>query len=246
MRFSLIAKGFLATITHASGSFAFSEVARASGPEQPPSQPANPGMLTSHGCYSDKGNLTTVKNVPILSSGSCAEACNSGNFYVMATHGSECLCGFAYPPEDHIADDEKCNNPCEGYPLEACGGIPSYYSVYNTGLKVDVPNYGEDESDDAKTTSTHVLSTTSTEAPDPEATSTGLAPSTSSGTSESSPSTTAVSPTTADTPAPSTTTSGAASQTPSPGDGSANFDYARIMCGVVAAVAAAVAGTAIF
>lgn len=132
-------------------------------PSQTPSATPIPGAPTSHGCYSSGGNLTQVK-VENLSSGSCLDACEAKEYYVAGLHGEECLCGFAYPPSDNVAKNSDCSYPCPSYPLEACGGLgsPSYYSIFNTGIQVDVPDYEEkkdDDSDKDKTSSTSAAPT---------------------------------------------------------------------------------------
>ncbi|KAK1972546.1 hypothetical protein LY78DRAFT_305377 [Colletotrichum sublineola] len=130
------------------------------GVQKPSSNPL-PQALTAHGCYNQ--NATTwQKYIPQqgLSSGSCNVECKEvQKKNVMALNGEDCYCGDSYPPSDAVVDDKKCNYPCPFYPNEACGGIDGglYYSVFNTGLKLVVP-----DDQPAPTTSSAASSPTST------------------------------------------------------------------------------------
>lgn len=126
-----------------------------------PSALPNPGTFTSHGCYSSGGNLTKVKITENLSSGACLDACGAKKYYVMGLHGNDCLCGNAYPPSDDAASDSKCNYPCPSYPCEACGGLggDTYYSIFNTGVNIVVPDY-EPEDDASSSSSSSAAAST--------------------------------------------------------------------------------------
>lgn len=121
--------------------------------------------LTSHGCYKSKASLKDPGNYngQGVTSGMChEEVCNKLNATVLGLRGTTCYCGFEYPPKEDLVEDKFCNYACNGYPFEACMfGIPLkrkvgtlrtqanvswiggsvdgvYYSIFNTGVKVDV------------------------------------------------------------------------------------------------------------
>ena len=56
----------------------------------------------------------------------------------MILHGSQCFCADTYPSRLSLVDDDKCNYPCPGYGLHACGSLKDAYSVYSMGIEVDV------------------------------------------------------------------------------------------------------------
>lgn len=111
------------------------------GKQSPSSLPVQ-GQLTSHGCYNSGANLTETAVEDNVSGGSCFNACKSGGYYVSGLHGSKCYCGMVYPPIRDILPDSNCNYPCPGYGNEACGALGgTVYSIFNTGLEVDVEEY---------------------------------------------------------------------------------------------------------
>lgn len=93
---------------------------------QSPSAVPKVGEKTPQGCFSAPGNLVKYPNLPFNSQGSCVGYCtvNITATSVAATHGPDCYCGNAYPPEAALVDDSNCNYPCPGYPLEACPYLP--------------------------------------------------------------------------------------------------------------------------
>ncbi|GKT43435.1 cell wall integrity and stress response component 1 [Colletotrichum spaethianum] len=131
---ALVAFGFASAQTSTS---------TALGVQEPSTAPA-PSALTAHGCYNQ--NATTwEKYIPSqgISSGSCNDECKTvQKKNVMALNGEDCYCGDSYPPASAVVDDAKCNFPCPYYPQEACGGVEGgmYFSVFNTGLKLVVPD----------------------------------------------------------------------------------------------------------
>jgi len=158
--------GALVAVSQFMGAFAEQEKGK-----QPPKQLPIPDGLTSQGCFQDIGNFTESDVKPrAVSSGSCREFCIGEEYTVFGLSGQVCYCGFAYPPEDSLADDKKCNYPCPGYPYEACGGLgnPGYVSVYNMGVELSPPFYepeeedGDDDGDDKPSTTSTAPSETST------------------------------------------------------------------------------------
>lgn len=138
--------------------------------KQSPSEFPVPGEMKSQGCFSADGNFTIEKNVAFLTSGSCYDRCKSKNKLVMALHGGQCSCGSTYPPKKSLVADKNCNFPCPTWPDEACGGLgdPGHWSVFNTGLNVDVDFLPEPKDDDDKdttstTTSSSAAKTTAAE-----------------------------------------------------------------------------------
>ncbi|CAI4214695.1 unnamed protein product [Parascedosporium putredinis] len=98
--------------------------------------------LTSHGCYKSKASLKDPGGYEgeKVSSGLCGDViCNKTNSTVLGLRGTTCYCGFEYPPKEDLVEDKFCNYACQGYPFEACGSVDGvYYSIFNTGVKVDV------------------------------------------------------------------------------------------------------------
>ncbi|EXF73096.1 transmembrane alpha-helix domain-containing protein [Colletotrichum fioriniae PJ7] len=110
---------------------------------QKPSEAARPGAITNHGCYNTSSTTWTKYPVENISTGSCTQECQlKQKKNVAAINGEDCYCGDSYPPKVDVVDDKKCNFPCPFYPEEACGGVDDmmYYSVFNTGLKLVVPD----------------------------------------------------------------------------------------------------------
>jgi cell wall integrity and stress response component len=126
--------------------------------QQLPSQVPVVNALTSHGCFKSSGSLKNPEGYEPskVSRGFCDDdVCNKMNATAFALKGQACFCGFEYPPEEDLVDDENCNFPCPAYPLEACGGIGSgsFFSVFNTGVDVDVPYAKPVQSEDPSSTS---------------------------------------------------------------------------------------------
>ncbi|KJZ71710.1 hypothetical protein HIM_08907 [Hirsutella minnesotensis 3608] len=117
-------------------------VERAGKAKQSPSAFPLPNAPTPHGCYKSAGNMTTHK-VENMSSGSCNKVCTNGKFTVSGLQGSQCYCGMLYPPDSDVVEDDKCDYPCPFYDLEACGGLgkPGFWSVFNTGVSVNVDTF---------------------------------------------------------------------------------------------------------
>ena len=120
---------------------------------------SGPKAVQTLDCYSSAGTLDSLGEYTFQASGYCQTQCAGQNALVMATtEGSTCLCGNELPPESAKVDDSKCNEPCNGYDVENCGG-KGYYQLYLTGL--GTPGTSDDDSSSASPTSTNSQSTTS-------------------------------------------------------------------------------------
>lgn len=110
---------------------------------QSPSAAPTLGSPISQGCFSSWGDMILNSTVKFNSMGGCITAlCTPAGYTVGAmTGGNECYCGTEYPPKDTLVEDSKCNVGCPGYGVEACGGI-GFYSVFNTGIMLEV-DYAE-------------------------------------------------------------------------------------------------------
>lgn len=151
MHFNFVAAATVATQT-----------ALAMDVEQVPAANPVPGAVTSQGCFSAMSGELQELGANFLSSGTCSQACKKADEeYTVAIIGpSKCYCSMEYPPKDALVDDENCSYSCPGYPLEACGGLSSgeresnegYFSVWNLGVKISVPNAkgGADDGEDSK------------------------------------------------------------------------------------------------
>ncbi|KAG0220606.1 hypothetical protein BGX31_010810 [Mortierella sp. GBA43] len=85
------------------------------------------------GCYAS-GLMTDQVEAPILpglsaafhdiymSQGACTAHCKTNQYlYAIAVGGTSCYCTNESLPEGSRVQDDKCNKPCVGYPLETCG-----------------------------------------------------------------------------------------------------------------------------
>ncbi|KAI3390320.1 hypothetical protein diail_10122, partial [Diaporthe ilicicola] len=139
---------------------AFAATPTSQGVEEPSAAPTL-GAQVVQGCFSSWGNLIFNSTPNFNSKSACAvDVCYAGGFKVAATTGgNQCYCGNEYPPKDTVVDDSKCDVPCPGYGLQACGGI-DFYTVYNTGIMLSV-QYSADN-DTTSTTSTPSVVASST------------------------------------------------------------------------------------
>ncbi|KAK1498327.1 transmembrane alpha-helix domain-containing protein [Colletotrichum tamarilloi] len=149
----------LAVLAAVAFGFSSAQTATTTSGYQKPSEAARPGAITNHGCYN--ASSTTWQKYPVenISTGSCTLECQTKQKKnVAAINGEDCYCGDSYPPKIDVVDDKKCNFPCPFYPEEACGGVEDmmYYSVFNTGLKLVVPD------EDVATTTTAAATTKAT------------------------------------------------------------------------------------
>ncbi|KAJ2966741.1 hypothetical protein NUW58_g10594 [Xylaria curta] len=137
----------LASVTNAAGS-------TEKGVEVPPQQPLL-GTDTVAGCYSSLGELKMDSTDKYNAQGYCAPNCRDKGYPVGATYAKACWCGKKLPNKKTLADDKKCNEPCPGFDQQACGGL-NHWTVYNTGVQVNVE---EAELDVTSTTSNTPTST---------------------------------------------------------------------------------------
>ncbi|KAH6879510.1 hypothetical protein B0T10DRAFT_158560 [Thelonectria olida] len=171
---------------------------------QAPKADAVLGAVTSQGCFNSLPDGTSSHEMTFAASGACGELCIKEKKAVAILHRNKCYCADTYPTESSLVDDDKCDYSCPGYAREACGGDKAY-SVFNTGLKVNV------EHDDGPVSSASTSASASASATEASTTS-AAATSTASGTTtptSSDASSTIVSGTTQSTPSSSTATSGA-------------------------------------
>ncbi|KAF7562546.1 hypothetical protein G7046_g1602 [Stylonectria norvegica] len=123
-----------------------------------------PDQLTSQGCFKSGGNLTETKVSTGVSSGSCGAVCKAKDWLVSGMKGDKCYCGMVYPPSDDVTSDKSCNYPCPGYGKEACGSLSGAYSIFNTGVDIEVDNYDPAEEKTSTSSSAAPTSTKSTSA----------------------------------------------------------------------------------
>jgi cell wall integrity and stress response component len=130
----------------------------------------------SQGCFSSSGNLTkqTLEDGNRNTDGYCnLDVCIPKGYTVAAMRGVDCYCGFAYPPEDTLEDDEMCTYPCPAFRQNACGNMnPQAWSVYNTGVSIDVGFY-EPPPESSSTTAAPTNSATNSASSPPQSSTTG-------------------------------------------------------------------------
>ncbi|KAJ5168070.1 uncharacterized protein N7482_003664 [Penicillium canariense] len=115
--------------------------------------------MTLIGCYSSSDGLGNQTSYTFQSSGWCQDRCVIDNAAVFAlTAGSDCLCGEELPPSSAKVAKGKCNTPCDGWPQDMCGG-EGFYSVYTTGLEVDVPTVSSSTSSSGDSTASQTDTT---------------------------------------------------------------------------------------
>lgn len=124
---------------------AYAATTTAANLEEPSAAPTL-GAQVVQGCFNSWGNLIFNSTPSFNSKSACAvDICYAGGFKVAATSGgNQCYCGDEYPPENALVDDSKCDTPCPGYGVQACGGI-DFYTVYNTGIMLSVKNSPEND-----------------------------------------------------------------------------------------------------
>lgn len=139
---------------------AYAATTTAANIEEPSAAPTL-GAQVVQGCFSSWGNLIFNSTPSFNSKSACAvDICYAGGFKVAATTGgNQCYCGDEYPPKDSIVDDSKCDVPCPGYGVQACGGI-DFYTVYNTGIMLSVSYSPENDTTSGSATPSVVASST--------------------------------------------------------------------------------------
>lgn len=117
---------------------AYAATATSANLEEPSAAPTL-GAQIVQGCFNSWGNLIFNSTPDFNTKSACAvDLCYAGGFKVAATSGgNQCYCGNEYPPKNSLVDDSKCDVPCPGYGVQACGGI-DFYTVYNTGIMLSV------------------------------------------------------------------------------------------------------------
>ena len=153
----------MATMVMAAGVFV-----DAAGKQLPAATPRL-GAETSQGCFKSAGDLEDKGGYDpgSVSSGMCKDVARKAKALVFALKGEKCLLGDTYPPEEDLVDDDKCNFACPSYGEEACmyrdrgplnqchgnanrllgGGLKggSFYSVFNTGIELDIEHMEPEE-----------------------------------------------------------------------------------------------------
>ncbi|KAI8631463.1 hypothetical protein F5Y19DRAFT_396910 [Xylariaceae sp. FL1651] len=127
------------------------------GVEVPAQQPVS-GTDTVAGCFSSVGTMNLQSSYEFNSQGKCAPICRSMGKQVGATYLHDCYCGTLLPNQKYLLNDSKCNEPCPGFDKQACGGLNAF-TVYNTGVQVNV---GEAPEDPSSSTSSAPSSTSTT------------------------------------------------------------------------------------
>jgi hypothetical protein len=75
----------------------------------------------SMGCYSDIGDMKSQGPYTYQSPGYCQDRCSKNDFKVAALGRSDmCYCGNNLPSQSAKVDDDKCDQPCVGFPAEMC------------------------------------------------------------------------------------------------------------------------------
>lgn len=99
------------------------------------------GESTPHGCYSMSTIATAQQDVNEFNSpGFCSQRCRNNGKAVAILQRKSCICTDVFPADSAVVQDSKCNVPCPGYAMEACGGSKGTVSVWNTGIKQKVPD----------------------------------------------------------------------------------------------------------
>lgn len=73
------------------------------------------------GCYSDIPGYGDSKSWTYQSSGWCLDRCYGQKKGAFALTGrSNCICGDTLPPSGKKVSNDKCNQPCSGWPDDMC------------------------------------------------------------------------------------------------------------------------------
>ncbi|KAI1812217.1 hypothetical protein GGS20DRAFT_587760 [Poronia punctata] len=109
------------------------------------------GTDTVAGCYDSLADMEQVASWKYNTQGWCSEKCRKKDKPVGATYSRTCYCGDKLPNLKNLLNDSKCNEPCPGFGDQACGGLDAY-TVYNTGLVINVPRADYEDSSSSSTT----------------------------------------------------------------------------------------------
>lgn len=141
---------------------AYAATATSANLEEPSAAPTL-GAQIVQGCFNSWGNLIFNSTPDFNTKSACAvDLCYAGGFKVAATSGgNQCYCGNEYPPKNSLVDDSKCDVPCPGYGVQACGGI-DFYTVYNTGIMLSVQYATENDTSSASGSATPSVVASST------------------------------------------------------------------------------------
>lgn len=141
---------------------AYAATATSANLEEPSAAPTL-GAQVVQGCFNSWGNLIFNSTPDFNTKSACAvDLCYAGGFKVAATSGgNQCYCGNEYPPKNSLVDDSKCDVPCPGYGVQACGGI-DFYTVYNTGIMLSVQYATENDTSSASGSATPSVVASST------------------------------------------------------------------------------------
>ncbi|EKD15025.1 uncharacterized protein L3040_003777 [Drepanopeziza brunnea f. sp. 'multigermtubi'] len=116
---------------------------------------------SSEGCFSSSTGLIFNGTSNFNSVGSCGDACYEKQFPVMAmTNSTYCFCSETLPPVEANVAPSKCTTACPGYPDDTCGAR-GHWSVYLTGLTLEVTNAEPSEEDMESNTSSKPAATQS-------------------------------------------------------------------------------------
>ncbi|KAI0517810.1 hypothetical protein F5B22DRAFT_602562 [Xylaria bambusicola] len=137
----------------------FTVTADKKGVELPAEQPVQ-GTDTVAGCFSDLGDMKLDSTDKYNAQGYCAPVCRDKGKPVGATYLKACYCGTKLPHKSTLLDDSKCNEPCPGFDPQACGGLGAY-TVYNTGVQVNVAEADPPKSSSTSTSSSSTSTSTS-------------------------------------------------------------------------------------
>lgn len=89
--------------------------------------------VTSEGCYTDDGSLTSFGTNIYQSEGTCQTQCANGGYAVFAmSDGNQCSCGNSLPPSSVASS--FCSTPCVGYPDDICKD-PNQKEVPDLGFR---------------------------------------------------------------------------------------------------------------
>lgn len=88
------------------------------------------------GCFMEKGDFKLMGNDPFMTNALCREWCitpaskvSSPAKYAGTSKNGQCWCGNTLPAKDKIVENGDCDNKCQGYRFEPCGGRKSQLTI---------------------------------------------------------------------------------------------------------------------